>query len=269
MVAVDIANSALGRLGQQAITTLADSIRDATVCNLFYETNRDACLAMVNWTTLVQKVALARAGKIAITGITQATPPVVSCAGHQFVVNDVVTIEDVVGMTALNYGMFTVQAVSGSSTLTLYDLEGVKVPGAGYAAYSSGGYVYRSPGNDWQYIYELPTDCIRPLAVMDETQGESDLYTWKKERTWIYTDVQYASLKYLKKNTDPDSWDDDMVDLMEARLAWMICPRVSQDVSLRNSVYGEWQIALGRARINNTVAERQTQPPSTLWTSYK
>jgi hypothetical protein len=265
--AVEIANGALGRLGQPAITTLADTTRDGVVCNLFYGPNRDACMAMTNWVSLTQKVALTRAGKVAITGITRATPPIVSCAGHIFAVGDLVTIEDVVGMTEVNYGMFTVQSVSGSATITLYDVEGAAIPGLGYSTYGSGGYVYRHPGNDWAFMYDLPTDCIRPICLMDENFGESDSYAWKKERTWIYANISYAALKYLKDNTDPTAWDSDLTELIESRLAWMISPRVSQDVSLRNSLYMEWQAVFARAKINNSAGQKQVQPPSALWTS--
>lgn len=269
--AVDIANGALGRLGQADISTLTDSTRDAVVCNKYYTQNRDVCLGYVNWVTATQKVALVRAGRIAITGITKATPPVVSCAGHQFVVGDLVTIEGVVGMTQVNYGMFTVQAVSGSATLTLYDVEGAAIPGLGYSTYSSGGYVYRHPGNDWGYLYDLPSDCIRPLAVLDETWGEGgdEGYDWKQERSWVYTNVAYAAIKYLKKNTDPTSWDDDMVELMESRLAWLIAPRITSDNSLKQQLAQEWTSAAVRAKMNNSQKERMVTPPSTLWVNAK
>lgn len=267
--AVDIANGALGRLGQPAITTLTASVRDAIVCNTYYQPNRDVCLAMVNWTVLTQKVHLTRAAKIAITGITQATPPVVTTTStHTLVVGDLVTVESVGGAINLNGGMFVVQAYT-SVTMTLYDTEGVAIPALGYPAYTSGGYAYRHPGNDWDYIYDLPSDCIRPITVMDDNFGESDTYKWTAERTWVYTDVQYAALKYLKKNTDPTSWDDDMVEMMEARLAWLIAPRVTQDQSVKASMLMEWQMAFARARINNTVKKAQVQPPSTLWTSVR
>jgi hypothetical protein len=265
--AVDIANAALGRLGQPAISTLTDTTRDAVVCNTYYQPNRDVCLAMVNWVSCTQKVAMTRAGKIAITGITKATPPIVSCAGHQYVVGDIVTIEGVLGMVQVNYGQFTVQAVSGSATITLYDMEGAAIPGLGYSSWTSGGYVYRHPGFDWAFVYDQPTDCIRPLAVMDENFGEHDEYTWMKERTWVYCNMEYAALKYLKKQTDPSLWDDDLTELIEARLAWMIAPRISQDASIKQTLYAEWQTAYARARINNTAGQRQVTVPSTLWTN--
>jgi hypothetical protein len=267
--AVDIANGALGRLGQPAISTLADTTRDAVICNTFYEPNRDVCLAMVNWVSCTQKVALARAGKKTITGITKATPPVVTCAGHQYAVGDLVTIEDVVGMTQLNYGMFTVQAVSGSTTITLYDVEGAAIPGLTYTSYSSGGYVYRHPGFDWGYMYDLPTDCIRPIAVMDEYQHEDPAYDWKQERTWVYANHPYAALKYLKKNTDPSVWDADLTELMEARLAWQIAPRISSDASLKQQLAQEWTMLAVRAKMNNQSTMKQVQQPSVLWTNSK
>jgi hypothetical protein len=269
--AVDIANGALGRLGQPDISTLADTTRDAVVCNKYYTQNRDVCLGYVNWVTATQKVALVRAGKVAISNITKATPPVVTCSGHIYAVGDLVTIEGVVGMTQVNYGMFTVQAVSGSATITLYDVEGSAVAGLGFSSYTSGGYVYRHPGNDWGYLYDLPSDCIRPLALMDKNWGEGgdQGYPWKMERSWVYTNLAYASVKYLKKNTDPTSWDDDMVELMESRLAWVIAPRITSDTSLTAQLGQEFSAAAIRAKMNNSQKERQVTPPSLLWTNAK
>jgi hypothetical protein len=224
---------------------------------------------MLNWVVLTHKVALERSAKVAITGITQTTPPVITCSGHIYVAGDLVTIEDVVGMTQLNNGMFTVQAVSGSATITIYDLKGSAIPGLGYSGYSSGGYVYRSPGNDWNFIYDIPSDCIRPISVIDEAWGENDSYSWKKEKTWVYTNVSYAALKYLRKVTTVTQWNDELVELMAARLAWLIAPRITQDTSIHQSLLTEWQMAYTRAKISNSADQRQVQPPSTLWTSIR
>jgi hypothetical protein len=69
----------------------------------------------------------------AITGITQADPPVVTSTGHGLANGDVVYITDVVGMIEVNERPFIVDGVT-SSTFKLFSTDST-----GYAAYVSGG----------------------------------------------------------------------------------------------------------------------------------
>lgn len=69
----------------------------------------------------------------AITGITQANPPVVTDSGHGLEDGDVIQIDGVVGMTEVNGGTFVVDVLS-SSTFSLRDVDAT-----GYGAYVSGG----------------------------------------------------------------------------------------------------------------------------------
>lgn len=76
----------------------------------------------------------------AITGCTNANPPVVDSAGHGLSVDDIVTISGVVGSTGIN-GTFRVSAVT-TDTFTLKTLAAAN-PGAP-GAYSSGGAWYKA-----------------------------------------------------------------------------------------------------------------------------
>jgi hypothetical protein len=76
-----------------------------------------------------------------ITGITKASPPVVTATAHGFVDGDLVTIYDVVGMTELNYRTFVVDQVS-ADTFHLHDYSLTDIVGAGYTTYTSGGYAH-------------------------------------------------------------------------------------------------------------------------------
>lgn len=81
-----------------------------------------------------------------ITGITAATPPVVTSVAHGYVDGDEVYITGVKGMTQVNGKFFIVDTLT-ADTFALHDQDDVSVVGAGYTAYSSAGTAAR--------IYEI------------------------------------------------------------------------------------------------------------------
>lgn len=77
---------------------------------------------------------------VAITGLTQANPGVVTATAHGFSDGDEVRIEDVIGMVEVNEDSFIV-ANKAANTFELTDLEGVDVDTTAFGAYLSGGEV--------------------------------------------------------------------------------------------------------------------------------
>lgn len=73
-----------------------------------------------------------------ITGITAATPPVVTSVAHGYSTNDEVFITAVVGMTEVNSKFFRITKLT-ADTYSLQDQDGNNVVGAAYTAYVSGG----------------------------------------------------------------------------------------------------------------------------------
>jgi len=76
-----------------------------------------------------------------ITGITATTPPVVTAVAHGFDTGDVVTIYGVSGMTEVNYRDFRITKLT-ADTYQLMDLVAANITGAGFTAYTSGGYAH-------------------------------------------------------------------------------------------------------------------------------
>jgi hypothetical protein len=76
-----------------------------------------------------------------ITGITAATPPVVTAVAHGFDTGDVVTIYGVSGMTEVNYRTFRITKLT-ADTFQLMDLVAANITGAGFTAWTSGGYAH-------------------------------------------------------------------------------------------------------------------------------
>jgi hypothetical protein len=63
------------------------------------------------------------AGGKAITGITRATAPTVTCAAHGFVANQVIYVAGVIGMTEINGLTLKVLAVVNSNSFTIYGVD--------------------------------------------------------------------------------------------------------------------------------------------------
>lgn len=85
---------------------------------------------------------------VAITGLTQADPGVVTSTGHNLENGDEVFLEAVVGMTEVNNRSFLV-ANKTSNTFEITDIDGTDIATTVYTAYVSGG-VFKK-------IYEITT----------------------------------------------------------------------------------------------------------------
>ena len=90
-----------------------------------------------------------------ITGITAATPPVVTSAGHGYSNGDEVYIASVVGMTQVNGRRFLAAGVTANTFQLNDQVTNTAIVGAGYTAYSSGGTAAR--------VYTITT----PYAIAD------------------------------------------------------------------------------------------------------
>jgi hypothetical protein len=79
--------------------------------------------------------------KAAITGITAASPGVVTATAHGLSTGDVVMLEGISGMTELNKRMARVYKADANS-FQLLNLDGSNLSTSAMTAYSSGGYAY-------------------------------------------------------------------------------------------------------------------------------
>ncbi|CAB4199470.1 hypothetical protein UFOVP1326_49 [uncultured Caudovirales phage] len=108
---------------------------------------------------------------IAITGITKASPGVLSVAAHGRSVGDGVYIENVLGMTEID-GEYLVNSTPTAGTLTLKTLDGVAVDTTAFSTYTAGGMFYF-------------TDVVNTLS----TAGNKNTVTFTKNADAIRSNV--------------------------------------------------------------------------------
>lgn len=101
--------------------------------------NKNCVLETTNGFTEANTTAGVTADRATITGITAATPPVVTAAAHGFTDGQLVRITKVVGMTEVNNNLYKVNNAT-TNTFELQDpVTDEDIVGAGFTTYSSGG----------------------------------------------------------------------------------------------------------------------------------
>lgn len=132
-----------------------------------------------------------------ITGITQATPGVVTSTAHGYSNGDWIYLSGITGMTELN-GRYFIVAGATANTFTLTTLHGDALSTASYTAYTSGGTASR--------VYEVATD-YQEAELFDVSYSQSndvitlvhDLHPPRQlsrtgAATWIYADISFGSV---------------------------------------------------------------------------
>ncbi len=145
-----------------------------------------------------------------ITGITKASPAVVTAAAHGYSAGDEVFITGVVGMTQVNGRRFRVGSAPTTNSFKLLDpITGTNIDSSGYTTYSSAGTAAR--------IYEV----THPYAAADLpslkwTQALDTMYlfcpgyaprklTRTTDTSWAFSTPTFNEGPYLPENTTPTS----------------------------------------------------------------
>jgi hypothetical protein len=161
-------------------TITSTSKKEEILCNVVYDTCRKAVLEDHNWQFAKKHQPLTldlgtaesdynSTGAKTISGATAADPVVITAASHGFLNGWLVRLYDIVGMTQLN-GMVVRVANKDANTFECYGLAGTK-----FTAYGSGGKAIRYEAiTDYAngYVYRVPADMLRPVAVMGAPQFE-------------------------------------------------------------------------------------------------
>lgn len=113
-----------------------------------------------------------------------------------------------------------------------------------------------APAFDYELQYQLPTDCLRILEVID-----GDAYPYQVEGRLILTN-QAAPLRirYVADISDPNQFDALFIEAFACRLAMELCEDLTQSNAKRQLAQEEYTAALREARR----IDGQENPPDDL-----
>lgn len=142
----------------------------------------------------VLRMETARATTKAISGLTNASPGVVTATAHGYTTGDIVYVDNVVGMTGVNKRAFVADSVATNT----FNLKGVNTTDTSvYAAYASGG-----------DSYKITTGAVAEVSGIDGFDGQANeidttnLSSVAKEYLLGLQDFGTVSFDVYLKNSD-------------------------------------------------------------------
>jgi hypothetical protein len=113
-----------------------------------------------------------------------------------------------------------------------------------------------APAYDYAFRYLLPTDWMRTISV-GEYGAEPD---HKSEGRYILCDESPLYLRYIYRNTDPNTYDASLIAVLTLAMAARMAYAVTSSASMQQTLAQELQQALRRAR----AIDGQDDPPETI-----
>jgi len=262
---VGICNLALMRLGEKCdLTTVTGDGKPYDQIAASYDLEREYMLSLFPWHFGQKRVELDYVVQT-ISGITTATPPVVSVTDiTAFPDGCLAEITHVDGMTSLNNNIYYLDNrstvanttelfdddpgeqsdVSGTETINTHE----KIVGTG--TWTADGQLRLVPYG-YAYAYALPSDCIAVTSLMSGTQQVLNPFEINLDK--LYTDVEDAFIEYSYQITDDSApiFHATFIDCFAWRLAKVWSKALSDDIDVGKAMDIEFNRALTAAQAND------------------
>ncbi len=117
-----------------------------------------------------------------------------------------------------------------------------------------------TPNSGWDYMYLLPDNCLRVVAVVDEdgdeVQYEHDVEHWydstnKAVRPVILSDKSTVFVKYIRRLENPGEWPAWFCKMVYMRMAMLLCIPMSKDDQRYNQLARWYKDAYNDAKAAN------------------
>lgn len=131
-----------------------------------------------------------------------------------------------------------------------------------------------APAWGFAYQYQLPSDCLLVFQVNDyftHVPGWADYITaddqpFQIEGRTIHSDlVAPLKIRYVYRCTDPTQFDAMFIEALACKLAVAVCEDLTQSTTKQNTVLGDYDRAIAKARSTNAIEEPPSQQPDNTW----
>ena len=260
---VSVCNLALDHIGEKPVTSAqitAKAPKAARLLEAHWDVVLDEVLEAHPWNFAKKHWPLEymagfaeylAADEITITGISQASPGIVTAGTHGFLTDYTIRIKDVVGMVEVNDRIFQVTKVT-DNTVSLNNIDTAQ-----YTAYTSAGSAVRMEVlpkyQDGGYTYKVPSDLLKPLSLAGG--GEFEIIgaggaTNPIER--ILTTVEDAVLIGISTRTTESEWGSRFIKVLAARLAAEVAFPITKKREIEKDMWGLYQFHLGDSAVKDS-----------------
>lgn len=252
---LEVSNAALYKLGEKSITTLADSVRGAEICNARVDICKRAMLRKHPWNFAVKRKILEPTWAT-ITGAASDgsgdNEIRITSAAHGLSNAQRVTIRDVGGTTEANNTW-----VIGDKTTNTFDL----VDSDFTNTYTTGGEWTLAAIFDFTYSIALPSDCLRVLRVNDNFSDPE----WRVEAGRLLINDDEPELKYIYDVTDYTTMPVDFYECLAIYLAIDLCLPLNQSDQRKDELKKELREMLATARFVDATEDPAERVETNDW----
>jgi hypothetical protein len=121
----------------------------------------------------------------------------------------------------------------------------------------------------FNWSYELPADCLRPLPLTYNGEPDGELIGWRQEAGLIYSDQSSPRIiRYIANLTDPNDWDALFTEVLVAALAIKVALPLTHKAGMLDIARAAYDRALDAAFAANAI-QRGGRLNTTSWTSQR
>lgn len=130
--------------------------------------------------------------------------------------------------------------------------------------YGALGLVEEEPNDDWDYAYQVPSDCLAARRIVTSL-GRQDpnpppfLTGYAASGRLLYTDEAEATLEYTVRLEDPALFRPMLGEAISWYLAFLIAPGLAKQKGVADGCFKVWQMAIDRAQAS--AANEGQAPP--------
>lgn len=114
--------------------------------------------------------------------------------------------------------------------------------------------VGEDPLGEYQHIFQLPSDFLRPIYVDDYKQE------YEIRDGYLMANDQPVLLKYIFENTNTGTWSHSFAQCLSWRVAAEIGYALTQSMSVAETMYKGYDMSLKAARYNDSHKRSSTTP---------
>ena len=124
--------------------------------------------------------------------------------------------------------------------------------------------VETDPHSEFDYIYQLPSDCLKILKPENDPGCD-----WQIEGRKLYTnDGDALNLRYISDVTDPNTMDVNFREMLSAKMAEQMCEEITQSNTKKADASAFYKEAKMEARRSNAFETIPATPEDdSYWTA--